>query len=219
MVDGWCVQLHRQLEQNLSNMMAADTWAPVAERSQGAPMALSSSAVDVFVELDRLMQVYIHFAKLKPLTTMMHHQVTSLVSHQTVEYVKRVLAGCVERPSSRLAAQRGNADATGLVGRLQPVGRSAALDSQTLKQLLLRLNACEWAGVQFLALMNQLHSEIADVGDLPGVSETARRCEAACSQMLEYIQAISLSLSLTSDHFTPNCSSVVCTCITCSGVL
>ena len=54
MVDGWCAQLPALLRESLSRIVKLEDWVPVAE---DAPGSVTASAIDVFVELDRLVQV------------------------------------------------------------------------------------------------------------------------------------------------------------------
>ena len=154
-------------------------------------------------------QVYAHFGKLQPLPVATHEKVVSLLGQQATDYVEHVLSGCPTRAASRLEGEC--ADQGAAAGRSAPKAhatprgrrtvsgatdapplasaRSAALDALSVRELCLRLNACEWAGQQFLALTSRLQLELPAVGKLPAIAGPVRRCEAACNQLLEYLQA------------------------------
>lgn len=165
-------------------MLAQETWAPLLssrEVDDTKPLNVTSSAVDLFVQLDRLVEVYTRLAKLLPLPQQTHSLVVSMLGGLVVRYVEQVVGGCAPRPPSRL-------EAVARVGPPKPCPRSNALDGQGLRELCSRLNACEWAGQQLLQLTNRLRGEVPGVTHLPGVSESVRRCESCCDDLLKYTQ-------------------------------
>jgi hypothetical protein len=70
---------------------------------------------------------------------------------------------------------------------VRPVGRTKELDEMTLRQLCLRLNNCEWAAEQLLALASRLRAGVPALGRLPG--RAVEQCEQSCRDLLYYIAA------------------------------
>lgn len=97
-----------------------------------------------------------------------HHEFLELLEGQVANLVVALSTGVALQPPSALQRMRRGSSfvrpATGLSdaskaaggraggsGAAVPVARVAALDEQTLRQLCLRLNDCEWAGEQVTA--------------------------------------------------------------------
>ena len=57
----------------------------------------------------------------------------------------------------------------------------------TLRQLCLRLNNCEWAAEQLLALASRLRVGVPALGRLPG--RAVQQCEQSCRDLVYYITA------------------------------
>ena len=88
---------------------------------------------------------------------------------------------------------------------IDPVPRSRSLDDQPLVQLCLRLNNCEWAAEQLLALAARLRADIPGLGRLPG--RAVIQCERSCRDLLDYITSkvvwYELEPSLVLTLYTP----------------
>eukprot|EP00966_Prymnesium_polylepis_P119334 2757740-Prymnesium_polylepis.1 len=82
-------------------MLAHEGWVAVggagSQHAHGGQLIVTASAIDVFVELDRLTQVYAHFAKLQPLPPECHRAVISILGGQATDYVDAVVAACAPR--------------------------------------------------------------------------------------------------------------------------
>ena len=211
MAEGWCLQLPALLQASLARMVELERWVPGFEPTHGATSqpVVTSSAIDVFVELDRLVQVFARFAKLQPLPASAHARFLDVVGSQVRRYVTRLVAGCAPRPHSVLEGVQDDAASSAPAakgrrkphssGLSQPCARDTLLDAQPLRQLCLRLNNCEWASQQILALSNRIRAELPALAALPGdaISETSAQCEAASAELLKWPPPRSPALSLS----------------------
>lgn len=206
MVDGWCAYLPELLQTNLGRALAADSWEPISE---AAPR--SSSAVDLITQLASLVEVYSTVGKLAPLPPRCHGAFLSLLEREVVRYVRAVVDGCPPLPPSGLRSRDCGAEAAAApkersakkwgggggaaqaAERPRPCARSPALDAVPTRQLIVRLNNCEWVGEQVLGLAERLRADLLGFGRTPGtavadvVSGSVLKCEDGCRDLLEYI--------------------------------
>ena len=204
MVDGWCEEVPEILRTTLDRSLDRDDGKEVAEG-----VLRTSSAVDVFTQLDRFSQVYATFCQLPPapLPQRVHQRFLELVEAQVCTYVMRTASTAPLPPSCLQKERRGSALATRQRGgsseggsaaskaaggeqrahHAQPRAADLRVEATSLHQLCLRLNDCEWSGEQLLQLAARLRADVPGLGRLPGGG--VRQCEQSCRDLLDYITA------------------------------
>ena len=102
MADGWCDEIPELLQTTLNRALERDTGEPVA-----VGVNRTSSAVDVFTQLDRLSSVFATFCQLPPtpLPQRVHLRFLELIETQVCTYVMRI-AECAPLPPSSLQKER-----------------------------------------------------------------------------------------------------------------
>ena len=105
MADGWCEEVPEILRTTLERSLDRDDGKEVAEG-----VLRTSSAVDVFTQLDRLSQVYATFCQLPPapLPQRVHQRFLELVEAQVCTYVMRTASTAPLPPSCLQKERRGS---------------------------------------------------------------------------------------------------------------
>ena len=210
MVHGWCDELPPMLITSLQRAIEADDFAPISDAA-----LRTASVVDIFTQMDRLSHVYAAFNDLgdgaTPLPSECHTRLLEIIEGQVCHYVSRLMADCAPLPISVLQAERrgselaGGHASTATAGRKRGgrrrggggggdgdgdgggVQRDPRVDAFSISQLCLRLNDCEWAGEQLLALAARLRADVPGLGQLPGAG--VAQCERSCRDLVDYITA------------------------------
>jgi hypothetical protein len=172
--EGWCAQLEVSLAESMSRALRLETW-----HSLSADRPRSSSAVDLFTQLDQLAEVFIAFGSLQPLQPADLRAFTGVAERHVVAYATALVDGCApllpsplqgdaHRLASAAAQQTGWLRSS--VGRNSEArnGDAAPVEAQSWDQLCLRLNNCVWAASQLQALADKM------VTALPSLSALAR---------------------------------------------
>lgn len=168
--EGWCAQLEVSLSESMGRALRLETWQPLS-----AEQSRSSSAVDLFTQLDQLADVFIAFGSLQPLQPADLRAFTGVAERHVVAYATALVHGCAQLPPSPLQGDRlASAPQTGW--RRNSAVRNgdggaaaaAAVEAQPWDQLCLRLNNCVWAAAQLQALADKM------IRALPSLSALAR---------------------------------------------
>lgn len=166
-LEGWCMQLTPMLEASCARALELEQWTPLGK----AAGAHSSSAVDVFTQLEQFYQLFAELLEIVP----------EIAPTAQLRFVD-VLARAVQRYAVAVAGAA--APSAAAPDRMAP---SPAAPSATPIELCLRLNNCAFAAAQCASLSERLGGVLIAAAATAAHERLAAAAAAACERRAEQL--------------------------------